>query len=410
MNFNDPIDITAVMTAVKKHKDLLKSIDRTSANEVLQHFTPMPGITDSIELGMVEGGSISSKYQGVFLGDKKLGEIVPRRLIVRPVVMEMADEPERYRRTYIAEVPGEQRKEHPFELWIINHGHALASEDLHNAIFMAKYSSGKDDNEITDAFNGIGTILDIDRTAGLISVANGNMFQTGELTRANVGEVLKAMYRRMPETFKKKSSKMFLSSSIGEMYDDWRKDEGQIIIGQTEETTGTKYLIGSNGKCEIVRLSNLPEGSQFILLSTKKNLVYGFDKESDFKSIRPFQSGNPYRFTATGKYVIGFQAISIHKSELCVNERPLDPSKAPTLGTLKVTIAPTEVLPLGAKWRVKDEIEWRNSGDIAYLAAGAVEIEYTDVAGYNKPTGVALSATIVAGQAVDVAGTYTVVS
>ena len=66
MDLKAPIDITAVMTAVKKHKDLLKAVDRLEAMEVLQHFTPMPGITDSIELGKVEGGTISSKYNGVY--------------------------------------------------------------------------------------------------------------------------------------------------------------------------------------------------------------------------------------------------------------------------------------------------------------------------------------------------------
>jgi hypothetical protein len=100
MDFTKPIDITAVLEAVRKHADVLVSIDHLGAHETLQHFTPMPGITDSIELGKVEGGTISSKYMGVFLGDKNLGKIVPRRLIVRPIVAEMADELERYRRSY----------------------------------------------------------------------------------------------------------------------------------------------------------------------------------------------------------------------------------------------------------------------------------------------------------------------
>ena len=141
MDFKAPIDITAVLTAVKKHKDILKAVDKLDASEVLRHFTPVPGITDSLELGKVEGGSISGKYTGKFTAGKYLGKIVPRRLVVRPVVMEMSDEPERYRRTYIAEVPGTLRKEHPFELWLINHGHELASNDLLFAIFTAKYLS-----------------------------------------------------------------------------------------------------------------------------------------------------------------------------------------------------------------------------------------------------------------------------
>ena len=97
MDFKAPIDITAVLTAVKKHKDILKAVDKLDASEVLRHFTPVPGITDSLELGKVEGGSISGKYTGKFTAGKYLGKIVPRRLVVRPVVMEMSDEPERYR-------------------------------------------------------------------------------------------------------------------------------------------------------------------------------------------------------------------------------------------------------------------------------------------------------------------------
>lgn len=159
MDFKAPIDITTVLTAVKKHRDILKAVDKLDASEVLKHFTPVPGITDSLELGKVEGGSISSKYTGKFEAGKYLGKIVPRRLVVRPVVMEMSDEPERYRRTYIAEVPGTLRKEHPFELWLINHGHELASNDLLFAIFTAKYSADENKTDIQDSFDGIGTIV-----------------------------------------------------------------------------------------------------------------------------------------------------------------------------------------------------------------------------------------------------------
>lgn len=320
-----PIDITAVMTAVKKHKDLLKAVDKMDAMEVLQHFTPMPGITDSIELGKVEGGSISSKYNGVFLGDKNLGAIVPRRLIVRPVVAEMADEPERYRRSYIAEVPGEQRKDHPFEIWIIQHGIALASEDLHNAVFVAKYSADANKKAITDAFDGIGEIIATDKTSGKIATSKGNMFATGAFTRANVGQKLLDMWRQMPETFRRKQSKLFVSATIGDLYDDWLQDESTILLN--DESAGRKVLRNTGGKCEIVRLYCLPEGSHFAMLTRKENVVYGFDKASDLKSMKPFNSGNPYLFTATMKYVIGFQFVSVHKSEFCVNDQPVTPAQ-----------------------------------------------------------------------------------
>ena len=288
MDFKTPIDITAVLTAVKKHKDILKAVDKLDASEVLKHFTPIPGITDSIELGKVEGGTVSSKYTGTFEAGKSQGKIVPRRLIVRPVVMEMADEPERYRRTYIAEVPGSIRKDHPFELWLINHGHELASNDLLFAIFIARYSAKEEDKDINDAFDGMGTVIEDAKAVGDVSSLEGNVYTTGELTRANIGEKLLEMWRHMPRSFKrKKNIKMFISDDLGDMYDDWRKDEGTIVIGMKEDTSDTQHLLGSNNRCELVRLPNLPDNSQFVMLSTKENCCYGFDKESDFKSITP---------------------------------------------------------------------------------------------------------------------------
>lgn len=405
MDFKQPIDIIAVMTAVKKYKKELQSVDRLSASEVLQHMTPISGVTDSIELGKVEGGTVSSKYTGTFKAGKYLGKIVPRRLIVRSVVMEMDDEPERYRRTYITEVPGGILQRHPFELWLINHGISLASEDLLNAMMTARYSADPEKTEITDSFDGLGTVIEDAKKVGDISSLEGNLFTTGELTRANIGDKLLEMWRRMPKTFKrKKNIKMFLSSDLGDMYDDWRKDEGTIIIGGTEETDGTKYLLGSQKKCEIVRLPNMPEGSQMVILTTKENVCYGFDKYGDFSSIRPFFK-DPYHFTASGKYVIGFQLQSVHKSEFCVNERPLDPEAEDVMGYIKVGITPDEAVNNGARWRIVGENGWRESGTFVAVKPGEYKVEYSPAAGYTAPEESTQNPT--AGNVSEVTGTYT---
>lgn len=410
MDFKAPIDITAVLTAVKKHKDILKAVDKLDASEVLRHFTPVPGITDSLELGKVEGGSISGKYTGKFTAGKYLGKIVPRRLVVRPVVMEMSDEPERYRRTYIAEVPGTLRKEHPFELWLINHGHELASNDLLFAIFTAKYSADEEKTDIQDSFDGIGTIITEGEAVGDISSAEGNVYATGELSRANIGEKLLEMWRHMPRTFKrKKNIKMFISDDLGDMYDDWRKDEGTIVIGLKEDTSDTQHLLGSNNRCELVRVPNLPDGSQFVMLTTKENVCYGFDKESDFKSIKPFMSGNPYTFDAAGKYVIGFQFVSVHKSEFCVNDRPVDPEGTNPFGYIEVTITPDEAVNNGGKWRIQGEEAWRESGTYAAVPGGKeYTVEFLEAAGYTTPT--VQKKTPAAGKVEKVTGTYVVKS
>ena len=387
MDFKAPIDITAVLGAVKKHQNLLKAVDKLDANEILQHFTAVPGVTDSIELGKIEGGTVSSKYTGTFTAGKSQGKVVPRRLVVRPVVMEMQDEPERYRRSYLAEVPGELRKDHPFELWLLNHGYELASNDLANAVFVAKYVAGSEATEITDSFDGVGSIVTEGVVTEDISSVEGNVFATGELNRANVGEKLLDMYRHMPRSFRRKRNiKMFVASEVGDMYDDWRKDEGTMVLGLTEEATDTEYLLGSHGKCQIVRVDSLPDDSQFVLLTTKENICYGFDKASDFKSIRPFQSGNPYQFTAAGKYVIGFQFVSVHASEFCVNDRPVDPHATNEFGYITVTIPTTEAIAEGAAWRIKGESIWRKSGETVAVKGGVQKsIEFAPAKGYTTP-------------------------
>lgn len=326
MDLTKPIDITAVIVAVTEHQDVLKSVDHLAAEELLQHCSPLPGVTNSLTLGKVEGGSVSRKYNGVFLADKSQGKIVPRTITVHPVVMEMADEPERYRRSYIASVPGELRQDHPFEVWLIQHGLELASEDLLNVLFIAKFSDDAAKTGIEDSFDSWGSIVEADKTANLISLANKNMFATEAFTRANIGTVLLSMWRQMPETFKRKNSKMFLSGTLCDLYDDWFDDEHTHIVGVSGESAGQKFLYGTNGKCELVRVSCLPEGSQFVLLTTKENMVYGFDKTSDMKKIMPFSSGNPYKYTAAGKYVFGCQFISIYKGEFCVNDKPVTPA------------------------------------------------------------------------------------
>ena len=328
MDFTKPIDVQAVIGAVKDHRDLMVTLDSEAAADMLQHFTAIPGVKDSLTLGRTTLAKVSHKYTGQFVGTKEAGAIVPRTLKVYPCVMEMDDEPERYRRTYLTEVKGGLDPEaHPFEIWLLNYGIKSASQELHDVMLTAKESSSGTD--LKDSFDGLMTIIEDEKNKGNFAKAKDNLFQTGALTRANIGDQLLEMYRSMPNTFRKKADqKLYLSADLGDMYDDWLNDQGYLVLSQMTETTGQKYLRGTNGKLEIVRLTNLPEGSQFVMMTSKLNVVYGYDTDADFQSLMPFVGGNPYHFTAAGKYVIGFQLVSLDKSEVCINDQPVTPPTA----------------------------------------------------------------------------------
>lgn len=328
MDLTKPINVNAVIGAVKEHRGLLTSLDAESASSILQHMTPIPGVKDSITLGRTTLAKVSRKYTGQFVGTKEGGTIVPRTLTVYPCVMEMDDEPERYRRTYITEVKGGLTT-HPFEIWLINYGIKCASKELHDDMLLAKLDNATNKTSLADSFDGLMTIVNAEVTANKITTELGNKYATGAFTRADIGDKLLAMYRHMPMTFRnKEGQKLYMAADLADMYDDWLNDQGYMVLDRIAETTGQKFLRGTNGKLEIVRLTNLPEGSQFVMMTSQLNVVYGYDEDSDFQNLVPFESGNPYHFTAYGKYVIGFQFVSIDKSEFCINDQPVTPVKA----------------------------------------------------------------------------------
>lgn len=327
MNYNDPIDITAVNTAVKKHGKTLDAIPRLGANEVLQHMSAYQDITDSYTFTKAVLQKVSSKYTGTFKGQTHLGEFIPRTLTVHPVVMEVLDEPERYRRTYVTEVRGKiEIAKHPFELWLVQKILNQASNDLLGVLFTAKYDAAANKTDIADSFDGIGTIVEDDKNAGKISIGKNTVFQMQTLTRANIGDELLKMWRSRNTLFRRMNSKMFISEDLGDMYDDWFADEHPGIhdVGKSADETKQQFLYGSKGKCELVRVPDLPEGSQFVLLTIKENIAFGFDKMSDMRTIKAVP--DDYMFKALGKYVFGTQLAYIGEELFVVNDKPVDPT------------------------------------------------------------------------------------
>lgn len=320
MDLTKPIDISAVNNTRVEYGDLLKGLNMLQAADILKDCFPALGIQHSRVLGKVEHGAISSKYNGLFVGDKKLGTVVPRTITVHPIVAEMADEPERYRTSWIADVAGNMwAKEHPFELWLLQHGINIASEELFFALFSAKRDEDTNKKAITDSFDGWFEIIDQDITAARIAAAKGNYYANGDITRANAGEYLLDMWRKCHTALRTKNTIMWMSEDVGDLYDDWYRDEHDNP--PNVDQAGQQFLEGSNTRVRMRRTAAFPTGSQRIIITTRENMVYGTDKLEDMKAMQAFNSGNPYLFTATMKFVFGTQFISVNEREFCVNDR-----------------------------------------------------------------------------------------
>jgi hypothetical protein len=155
---------------VKQHGKTLDAIPRLGADAILKHMTPLQGITDSYTFTKAVMKKVSSKYTGEFKGLRNIGEFVPRTLTVRPIVMEILDEPERYRRSYVTEVRGAiEIAKHPFEMWLVQEILKQGSNDLLMALATAKYNSSDSATDITDAFDSIPAIVEAEKTAIILS-------------------------------------------------------------------------------------------------------------------------------------------------------------------------------------------------------------------------------------------------
>jgi len=323
MDLTKPIDISAVNNTAKTYDKDIRTLDKLDVAKILQYFKLRPGVRGSVEITEAQHTDEGSgKYTGTFDSTRKSGTLVPRTLAVYACVHEVADEPERYRTMWLSEVVSGRLdpNTHPFERWLIEFELGNASENLYNVFFTAVRSEQAGDVALEDAFNGPLTILRADVTANRITVALGNLFQfTAVLSKTNIGDQLLALYRTAPQTMKEKDVVMFMSVTHGEMYDDWYKANHDAP--PAVDTAGQVVLEGSNGRVKIQRFSSWPSDNDEVVLTVPLNGVWGTDKPEDMKSLTAFPSGNPYLFTATMKYLFGFQWESIHKRKLILSKK-----------------------------------------------------------------------------------------
>lgn len=148
-----------------------------------------------------------------------------------------------------------------------------ASEGLSDTVWRGvRNATG---NGRLDNFDGFDTILKRERAAGNLDIHKGNYVNLGTLTRANIGDKLRAVWELLDDKLRGPAEKkliLYIPESYRLMYEDWYSDN----YNQAQYTTefNQKYLIGSGTKCEMVSLPGM-EGMEHIFFSTKENLKFG---------------------------------------------------------------------------------------------------------------------------------------
>jgi len=159
-----------------------------------------------------------------------------------------------------------------------------------------------------DLFNGWDTITAKEITAGNIAEGKGNyVVLENAIDETNAVDVLKGIYRKANRELRRQKTIMFVTQDILDAYEDayfathaatpWVKGFEQHI------------LEGSNGRCELVALSS-KEGTPYIHLTTKENMLIGVDLMSDTESVTiEHFSAFTLEYVATMFFGVEFESI-----------------------------------------------------------------------------------------------------
>lgn len=157
------------------------------------------------------------------------------------------------------------------------------SKNLNKVLWSAvRNSAGTGTADLFDGFDTI-TTADMAGATPKISVAKKNLIElTAAIDANNAVDKLKEIYRAASDELQGETTKMFISKTVKQMYeDDYQASHGALPYNTAFKKT---FLEGSDDTCELVALPN-KKNSPYIHLTTKGNMLVGVDQQSDTEKI-----------------------------------------------------------------------------------------------------------------------------
>lgn len=300
-------------SAVTYRKELLV-MPVIAAMATLQHMTPRPGVAGREVLGQLSGGIELGPYDPQRYDDDGL-DIKPRTL-----------------ETYLGSVIKR------FDLnsvaktvygSLTTQGDALASLDLaQQVLYYLSMQLGRNLNlhiwdakrnesgkKTVDLFDGFDTITQKEIAAGTIDTTEGNFIQLSQaIDESNATDILMSIYENADDTLQGVPTKMFVPFSVYRAYNkDYLASFGNVVYNTEFKKT---YLEGTDNLCEIVPLVG-KKGSQFIHLTTKSNMIYGYGDALDSEKIA-IEKHHEFLLSFVATMFFGCQFEAINKERLMV--------------------------------------------------------------------------------------------
>jgi len=184
------------------------------------------------------------------------------------------------------------------------------SQHLNDAIWNGVRNADGDTTK--DLFDGFDTITAKEIEADNISAAKNNLITLDEeITSANAVDVMKSVLFSLDQHLRAETLYAYCSQSIVDKY-----NEGYLLT-HAGIPYNTQYqqtsVEGSNGKLILIPLANKTD-SQFIHITTKNNMLVGYDQMGDVESIM-VKEYEPFilSYIATMFFGVQFESIDPHR-------------------------------------------------------------------------------------------------
>lgn len=268
-------------TAIKYRK-LFLMMAVIGLEETRKHMTVRPGVRYKEVVGELTGGIEIGPYSETRVDDSDLN-VAKRELetFFGSVVRNFSPNTV-YQSIWGSSVTkGEGLKDTEITKQVVAYLMKKLSESLNKNIWGAVRKA--DGDKTSDLFNGFDTIATTEIGGGGLSTAKKNLFEFSEtITKNNAVDLLKEFYRSADDVLKGEQTKLFIPHNIYDAYvDDYQATVGSVPYNREFEKT---VLEGSNGRCQLVPLSN-KAGSPYVQLTTQSNMLIGVDQESDLEKI-----------------------------------------------------------------------------------------------------------------------------
>ena len=244
-----------------------------SCSDTLQHFTGRPGVAGRQVIGQLTGNIELGPYNATRVDDTGVN-ITPRVLETYLGSVVKRFDPNEAAKTVWGEAfaQGEELTRAALVLQVLTYLSAQLGKMIGAALWTAERDASGDKTK--NLFDGFDTITKKEIDASSISTTQGNLHEFPEaFSDTNTVDLLMKFYEGAAPELQAVATKLYIPHSLYNAYNrDYATRFGSTPYNHEYSKT---FLEGTQNLCELVPLAS-KKGSEYVHLSTKKNMLYGY--------------------------------------------------------------------------------------------------------------------------------------